>query len=458
MPKNIYELFPRRNNTVTYVSQASSAATAAVTTVPVLDINDSDDISNRQQFSAADSIMGEGEESCVSSISDVSNASKRPRWLSQHVRSACLYCCRNKISVRDLRSADSGSDMMTTTTTTTRRRYNQGTLSQQLSDVSSNSPRSVLSEESTVPDRVTASILRHVQRMANPVLSKQSKMSLLEMKQKHPQSFQDICLYSEVSRLLGSCTYRMNARRFLQELFLDLDFDHFYNEATEILDSKGSLDRFLNEGQQHAAIHSMVPPVSKVMSTMTTTQLNGVEVSSGGGGPVLAATALPLTHIKSHLKSPQLESVYEASQENLSDSIASLKKIYTGSGSGVGGNITVSPLSKTQTTTTNRYHPHTNENYKNYRRPRFHTLELDLSCTKNKFPITDRRKEFSPTTLGGYQNRDEYLANFTRNLTATRSMADPVNTLHCEKRLKSYHSEATLSKGNADDDDDDTKI
>lgn len=27
-------------------------------------------------------------------------------------------------------------------------------------------------------------------------------------------------------------------------------------------------------------------------------------------------------------------------------------------------------------------------------RPRFNTLELDLSCTKNKFPITDRRKQF----------------------------------------------------------------
>lgn len=26
-------------------------------------------------------------------------------------------------------------------------------------------------------------------------------------------------------------------------------------------------------------------------------------------------------------------------------------------------------------------------------RPRFNTLELDLSCTKNKFPITDRRKQ-----------------------------------------------------------------
>jgi hypothetical protein len=37
--------------------------------------------------------------------------------------------------------------------------------------------------------------------------------------------FQDVCLYSEVSHRLGSATYRLTARRFLQELFLDLQFE-----------------------------------------------------------------------------------------------------------------------------------------------------------------------------------------------------------------------------------------
>jgi len=45
------------------------------------------------------------------------------------------------------------------------------------------------------------------------------------LKQQYPVVFQDICLYSEVSHRMGSATYRLSARRFLQELFLDLQFD-----------------------------------------------------------------------------------------------------------------------------------------------------------------------------------------------------------------------------------------
>lgn len=36
---------------------------------------------------------------------------------------------------------------------------------------------------------------------------------------------QDICLFSDVAVRLGSNTYRMPARRFLQELFLDSTFE-----------------------------------------------------------------------------------------------------------------------------------------------------------------------------------------------------------------------------------------
>jgi len=56
-------------------------------------------------------------------------------------------------------------------------------------DISFHSPESMLSEDS-LPDRLTASILYNVQRLANPVSAKQSKMALLELKQKHPHAFQ----------------------------------------------------------------------------------------------------------------------------------------------------------------------------------------------------------------------------------------------------------------------------
>lgn len=36
--------------------------------------------------------------------------------------------------------------------------------------------------------------------------------------------FDDVCLYSDLSESLSSCNYRLQARRFLQELFLDISF------------------------------------------------------------------------------------------------------------------------------------------------------------------------------------------------------------------------------------------
>ena len=43
------------------------------------------------------------------------------------------------------------------------------------------------------------------------------------LKQKFPKAFQDLCFFSEVSSLLGSCSFRLKARRFIQELFEDMD-------------------------------------------------------------------------------------------------------------------------------------------------------------------------------------------------------------------------------------------
>lgn len=79
-------------------------------------------------------------------------------------------------------------------------------------------------DEQNEQQKVRLDILRHVERLANPVWTKQSKQALLHLKQRHFQTFQDICLYSEVCNMVSSCGYRLSARRFLQELFLDLNF------------------------------------------------------------------------------------------------------------------------------------------------------------------------------------------------------------------------------------------
>jgi len=115
-----------------------------------------------------------------------------------------------------------------------------------------------------------------------------------------------------------------------------------------------------------------------------------------------------------------------------------------------------------------------NEN-REFTRGRFYTLELDLSCTKNKFPIKDRSQATppppppaaakSPSTLswpvpwrqagGGAQlvspsdgskmSSDALLySTVTKSLAA--SMAKPVGSLFCEKRLQSSKSEAVLDE------------
>lgn len=80
-------------------------------------------------------------------------------------------------------------------------------------------------------------------------------------------------------------------------------------------------------------------------------------------------------------------------------------------------------------------------------RGRFYTLELDLSCTKNKFPITNRRKkDYSPTSTAFSNTTGNSLfqqIKFTKSLSA--SMAT-TGSLFCEKRLQSSKSEAVLSK------------
>lgn len=50
-------------------------------------------------------------------------------------------------------------------------------------------------------------------------------------KQSHPNVFQDPCLYSSVCDILSNSACRVTARRFIQELFLDVSFlkvSHLY--------------------------------------------------------------------------------------------------------------------------------------------------------------------------------------------------------------------------------------
>ncbi|CAG2101941.1 unnamed protein product, partial [Medioppia subpectinata] len=94
-----------------------------------------------------------------------------------------------------------------------------------------------MNETLNIPPQVLnrREILRFVTNLGGAVHAKQAEQGLLNLKQKCSQAFEDICLYSEVSLQLSTYNFRMSARRFLQELFLDVHFDQIYTEADAIV-------------------------------------------------------------------------------------------------------------------------------------------------------------------------------------------------------------------------------
>ncbi|GFQ72567.1 rapamycin-insensitive companion of mTOR [Trichonephila clavata] len=77
--------------------------------------------------------------------------------------------------------------------------------------------------------------MHYVTNLCSSIAVKASEQGLLNLKQKFPSSFQDICLYSEISYYMANYNFRLNARRFLQELFLDVSFEQLQLEAEAVI-------------------------------------------------------------------------------------------------------------------------------------------------------------------------------------------------------------------------------
>nr|XP_057925788.1 rapamycin-insensitive companion of mTOR-like isoform X4 [Doryrhamphus excisus] len=78
-------------------------------------------------------------------------------------------------------------------------------------------------------------VLRLIINLSSSVGTKGHETGLLTIKEKFAYAFDDICLYSEVSHLLAHCMFRLTSRRFIQELFQDVQFMPMYEEAEAIL-------------------------------------------------------------------------------------------------------------------------------------------------------------------------------------------------------------------------------
>ncbi|XP_014205206.1 rapamycin-insensitive companion of mTOR-like [Copidosoma floridanum] len=109
-------------------------------------------------------------------------------------------------------------------------------------------------------DKPRKDVLKHTQQLANPVFHKESRQSLLMLRQQYPAVFEDECMYSEVAAHLASNMYRIQARRFLQELFLDSSFDKLYEEISAILK--------LNTSESKDGQSSHVPSVAVIVTPL----------------------------------------------------------------------------------------------------------------------------------------------------------------------------------------------
>lgn len=457
LPRNILDLFPPKTHMGgTYVSRC----------VQEWDLID---------LSSTMKVTDECEESSVSSLSDISSVNGRRSKLgaaNKHNRSLCLLCCRNA-SARDFRLHSSNQGGLTETDavadltassaiTPQRRKTSRSSLIPTTSDISFNSPESLMSEDSKLQnDSLSSQIMRHVQRISNPVWAKQSKMALFKLKQKHPTVFQDICIYSEVCRALSQNSYRLAARRFLQELFMDLNYGIFYKEAMDIVSAH----------EDDVSIQSDSDVVDGDMNGLGASSTSSSEkprtTPRSPPEPRVLTTVPPILvtyPLKSHLlKSSLLASVYETSRENLSESLGNTSKLTNNHS--INSNATchsfgnqndamssLSNASITLTTTTAIINHQSSSNVpsgnvaanqRRYSRPRFNTLELDLSCTRNKFPITERRRTSLDTSNASITNSVDLKEQ--RILKSLSASITPTLTLFCEKRLKSSQSEATLS-------------
>jgi rapamycin-insensitive companion of mTOR len=531
LPRNILEFFPDDQQNGTYVSRYIHD----IETLESNNLSISSILAKNQQYptdNAGESLGNVPDESTVSSLSDLSGGNKKTKrrpvistssstaipteqnmnvnviendnqsnmirsissggGTKRHNKDECLMCCRNKIITKVVDTSLIIQESKEVTVTTNGKTRDS-------SDVSFYSPESVISDDSAnMPDRISNIILRNFQKMANPILFKTCRKILMELRQKYPQSFQDICLYSEVCKYMGICNYRMTVRRFIQEIFLDLNYDVFNND----------IDLILNVARQRLADQKLLdtsktfPSTSSSSSSTSSPQSNTnsqiLNVSntqnyhttpSASTASLTSSQAISLSHKLHSIKSPLLASVHESSIENLIDPPKSTKDEVdsvnnknnlksTGYNNNNSNNKSSPGSSQKVTAEIHGYRQKKDtdsagsEIIQPIRRRRFNTLELDLSCTVNKFPIKHRSQQATAatSTADGRPNSistapiikdgeqsfitknfstSDHSFEYTRSITSPISPLAPLYPLYCEQRLlQSSRSEATLSKSN----------
>lgn len=229
---------------------------------------------------------------------------------------------------------------------------------------------------------INSEILKQIERLANPVWIKQARQALLHYKQQHPHLFQNICLYSEVCKMISENTYRLGPRRLIQELFMDVNYEMFYNETNNVLSGNREkttstfTDKVIhNTIKDKATYLNLVAEQRKAELAnsnklpVITSQSNRRIVCGFNVNKIIGNDGESLSPIRMEPRSPPLTSVKEenfTSMENLLNNESSISRRYTVSGeTDVAKNVL----------------------------PSIKTLDsLNLSYSQNKFPIRNRSK------------------------------------------------------------------
>lgn len=517
LPRNILDLFPEHSHSGTYVSRY-------IREIETLESNCNLSISSthgfkHHQYQTEDATIP-ADESAVSSMSDLSAATGNKRMrkrtavpldqtlltgienveiptirsvssntggggvgATKHNRNECILCCRSRVITK----------LVDTSLNIQEPKENLTSMNGKIGDseISFYSPESIVSDDSAntnMPDRISNVILRNCQKMANPILFKNCRKVLMELKQKYPQSFQDPCLYSEVCKYMSTCSYRMTVRRFIQEIFLDLNYDQ--------LCTNSDFDLIINIARQRLADLNLLDSSKSFPSSPPPP----LPASASSSSSSLATTSTVqytqaiLQHKIHSLKSPLLASVYETSIENLIDSQSQSSQPFKviESKDQVDSIITIRKSSPSKGSSSSSSSQQVKAEIHSYRhssvlesaavaaeplvdmssealqpirRRRFNTLELDLSCTKNKFPIRHRSQQLTidgPLATSTLQRNVSTSANTPQqqslemhyskisSSSSSLQLSSPLSpptlgTLFCEQRLLQSRSEATLS-------------
>ncbi|CAG5123187.1 unnamed protein product [Candidula unifasciata] len=174
----------------------------------------------------------------------------------EHTADICLLCnrYRRKAVARAERSVnqmcaenviDSDGALLSATKSDINRSRG-GSMNEHCSSVTPGSQTSISSGQDIGNKRLTEDseegrqlirleVMRLIVNLGSSVGLKASETALLSLKQRFPACFQDVCFYSEVCHLLSLYSYRLVARRFIQELFDELNINGLLETPCELL-------------------------------------------------------------------------------------------------------------------------------------------------------------------------------------------------------------------------------